>query len=153
MVWTEGGKLTKYLRDNEHNAAFLQTFGASNPAPPALALPKNSPLTPMFRQGFLRLRENGMLDRARCGCWRMVHHSSRLTLKSRLVIGMGQVALIFYLIVGIIGIVFLVLGLEVLWHKLDWHEWIIGRSLTPVHTFDVKPISNDDGEYGMKSNQ
>ena len=45
----------------------------------------------------------------------------------RHVVGIGQIVLIFYIMVATIGTVPLILGLEILWHKQGWQLAFGGR--------------------------
>ena len=128
VVWTDTGKLMSYLRANPNAAANLQVFGKGKTDTLHIMLYKNSPLTPMFRQGSLRLYENGMVDHMLSKWMRVPNFKKRLSLKSRMVVGIGQIVLIFYIMVGTICTVLLILGLEILWHKQDWYQCtLIGR--------------------------
>ena len=120
VIWTDEALFNGYLRAKPEAAANLKIFGQSYQRTSHLIINKNSPLTPMFRQGFLRLLENGILDHLETKWMKAPKYSSKLTLKSRVVVGIGQVVLIFYIMVGTIGATLLLLGLELMWNKLEW---------------------------------
>ena len=76
----------------------------------------------MFRQGLLRLRQNGIFDHLQTKWMTVPKYKRNLSLKSRVVVGIGQIVLIFYIMVGTIGVVLLILGLELFCHKYDWQK-------------------------------
>ena len=135
VVWVDEGKVRSYLRANPHAAANLKIFGKTSPSTTHMILPKNSPLTPMFRQGFLRLRENGMFDYLESKWLNVPDYRNRLSLKMRHVVGIGQIVLIFYIMVATIGTVLLILRLEILWHKQGLQLAFGGREGIQLQSF------------------
>ena len=119
VVWVAEDKVRSYLKENPHATTNLKIFGQKSPKTNHMLLPKNSPLTLMFRHGFRRLRENGIFDYLQYKWLNVPDNRNRLSLRSRHVVGIGQIVLIFYIKIAIIGTVVLVLGLEILWHKQD----------------------------------
>ena len=109
-----------YLRAKPEAAANFKVFVLSHSVTSHMLVAKNSPLTPMFRQGFLRLLEYGILDHLDTKWMEAPKYSRRLSLDSRIVVGIGQVVLIFYIMVGTIGATLLLLGMELLWNKRAW---------------------------------
>ena len=117
VIWTDGNKISGSLQAKPEAAAKFIIFGHSFHRTQHMLLCKNSPLTPIFRQGFLRLNENGILDRLEAKWMKVAKHKRKLSLKSRIVVGINQVVLIFYIMVGTIGATLILLGLEMLWNK------------------------------------
>ena len=122
VIWTDDHRINGYLQGKPEAAANYIIFGHNFHRTQHVLLCKNSPLTPMFKQGFLRLFENGKLDRLLSKWMRVAKRSRKLSLKSRIVVGISQVVLIFYIMVGTIGATLLLLGLEMMWNKQVWRQ-------------------------------
>ena len=120
IVFTSESKVKGYLKQNPDKVNKLALFGRSSFSTRHLIFPQNSPLAPVFRQGFLRLSETGIIDKLYQD-WIGQLQSGTKSSAVLTVLSAGQVVLVFIITIAIFGFVMITLTFELAihhWYKL-----------------------------------
>ena len=113
IVFIDEYKVISYFKQHPELAGKITLFGRSHFSTKQLMFSYNSPLAPIFRQGFLRLSEIGIFDKLDHDWIGDLHTSSKSTTVLT-VLSAGQVVLIFIITLIIFGAVLITLALEML---------------------------------------
>ena len=123
IVFTSENKMKSYFKQNPRLENEIKLFGRSHFSRTHLIFPKNSPLAPIFTQGFLRLSEVGIFEKMGQDWIGQLHTSNKKSSTVLTVLSAGQVVLIFIITLIIFGVVLIILALEMLtkhWPRFNY---------------------------------
>ena len=110
--------LKGFLKENPFHTQHIHVFGREKPVHQAFIFTKKSPLTSIFKNGILRLKESGTLDQLR-NIWEGGYKKGSSTSEA-MVLGPGQIIVALGLVIfALLTSLYTIFILETNWKKFS----------------------------------